>query len=124
MKFTIIFILIIVIAPLVSYSQNNQWVIFNTTNSGLTDNNVTAIAQDKENNMWIGTSSGGLCRLSGGTWTNYNTSNSSLVSNSITALKVDTKGNLWIGMQNAGVCEYDGSNWTVFNKDNSGLPGN
>jgi hypothetical protein len=37
-----------------------NWIVYNTSNFGLPDNYVSAIAIDKQGNKWIGTVGGGL----------------------------------------------------------------
>jgi ligand-binding sensor domain-containing protein len=55
-----------------------NWTVYNTSNSGLPDNYVYAIAIDGQGNKWIGTLGGGLAKFDGVNWTVYNTSNSGL----------------------------------------------
>ena len=57
--------------------------MYNTSNSGLPDNNVNTIAIDASGNKWIGTGDdsfegAGLAEFDGTNWTVYNTSNSGL----------------------------------------------
>jgi ligand-binding sensor domain-containing protein len=49
-----------------------NWTVYNTSNSGLPDNDVTAIAIDGGGNKWIGTYGGGLAKFDGVNWTVYN----------------------------------------------------
>ncbi len=63
----IIGILFISLLPVKLLSQYPGWTVYNTSNSGLPDNDVYAIAIDDMGNKWIGTRYGGLAVYSGGT---------------------------------------------------------
>ena len=108
--------------------DGTNWTVYDTSNSGLPDNHVNAIAIDAGGNKWIGTGSwgggGGLAEFDGVNWTVYNTSNSGLPSNYVDAVAIDAGGNKWIGTYGGGLAEFDGVNWTVYNTSNSGLPSN
>src|SRR5689334_16015674 len=58
------------------FSQN-QFVVYNTSNSSIPDNNIYAIAIDSIGKKWIGTENG-LAVYDDATWTIYNMSNSGL----------------------------------------------
>jgi ligand-binding sensor domain-containing protein len=60
-----------------------NWTVYNTSNSGLPNDWVWAIAIDLEGNKWIGTLGGGLAKFDGINWTVYNTSNSGLPYNDV-----------------------------------------
>ncbi len=77
---------------------------YQTTNSELPDNVVTAVVIDNQGTKWFGTRFG-LVSLSGTTWTLFTTSNSFLPDNWINTLNVDMFGNLWIGTKN-GLVQY------------------
>jgi hypothetical protein len=95
-------------------------IVYTTSNSGLPDDYVRAIAIDKQGNKWIGTDRG-LAKFDGVNWTVYNASNSGLPTNWIYAIAVDPQGNKWIGTY-SGLVKFDGVRWTVYNTSNSGLP--
>jgi sugar lactone lactonase YvrE len=107
-----------------SFSQTQEWIVYNTSNSGLPSNAVFAIAIDGQGNKWIGTGGGGLAKFDGVNWTVYNTSNSGLPDNDVNAIAIDGQGNKWIGTWGGGLAKFDGVNWTVYNTSNSGLPDN
>jgi ligand-binding sensor domain-containing protein len=66
-----------------SLPQTQEWVVYNTSNSGLPNDYVLAIAIDGQGNRWIGTAGGGLAKFDGVNWTVYNTSNSGLPANTV-----------------------------------------
>ena len=106
---------------LVSF-DGTTWRTYNTSNSGLPNNNVSAVAIDKDGSKWIGTSGGGVGRFDGTNWSVYNASNSGLPSNLIRALVVDQNGVKWIANAN-GLTSFDGVSWTTYTKiPNADLP--
>ncbi len=94
--------------------ENNIFTQFSIKN-GLLGNNVTAIAQQNDGSILIGTSSG-LSKYSSGKLSNYNVT---LPSNSIQSILIDSKGNTWIGSIDKGVCKINTDkkikNYTVSN---------
>ena len=135
-----LFVIVILILFLVSlvYAQNPEWVVYNTSNSGLPSNNVRCIAMDNNGNKWIGTGDhwvGCVLTMFDGThWTVYDTSNSGLphdYSVYITAISIDKSGNKWIGTghqgmgsaDGAGLVQFDGNNWTIYSPSDSTIPG-
>jgi ligand-binding sensor domain-containing protein len=80
-----------------------NWTVYNTSNSGLPNNDVWAIAIDGQGNKWIGTDGGGLAKFDGVNWTVYNTSNSGLPYNRVYAIAIDGQGNKWIGTMVEGL---------------------
>ncbi len=91
---------------------------------GLSESNVTAIIQDRQGFLWIGTSNG-LNRYDGHsvvTYRNDPNDSASLSNNAITALYEDESGTLWVGTQN-GLHALDRSTgrFTVYrnNPDNA-----
>lgn len=78
------------------------------TESGLSQNLVYSIAQDKQGFLWFGTDEG-LNRFDGyefKTFTHVEGDSSSLTDNSIHSLLVDHTGILWVGTNN-GISKYD-----------------
>ncbi|MGE5400211.1 MAG: T9SS type A sorting domain-containing protein [Ignavibacteriales bacterium] len=116
---TLTLALIIIISSL-SFSQGNQWVIYNSVNSRLPNNTVYAIAIDKQGVKWIGTGMGLAC-FDGTTWKIFRKANSGLPHDVVRAIAIDEQGNKWIGTNGGGLAKFDGTNWTVYNKSNSGL---
>ncbi|MBZ0200728.1 MAG: T9SS type A sorting domain-containing protein [Ignavibacteriaceae bacterium] len=96
-----------------------NWTVYNKTNSGLPDNDVSSIAIDGGGNKWIGTLGYGLVKYDGTNWTLYDTSNSGLPDNWVNSLAIDSSGDKWVGTWFGGLAKFDGSNWTVYNKTNS-----
>lgn len=111
---------------LFNFSDNSK-VFYDSLNSPLPDNNITAVdIGNDQSYVWVGTHHG-ICRIEipGLSWTCFNTSNSSLASDSITSIISLGYDSVWIGTRN-GLVLYRGINDTfeVFTIDNSLLPGN
>lgn len=95
-----------------SYAQGDQFFIKHVTRKdGLSNSEVTAVAQDSRGFLWIGTRAG-LNRYDGQSikvYRNMQGDTTSLADNSITTLFVNKQGELWIGTENNGLSIYDAS---------------
>ncbi len=111
----------LIIASLSAKSQN--WVIYNTQNSGLPANEVLCVAQDDDGNKWIGTYWGGVAKFDNQHWTVYTDTNSAMPHYTVRAVAIDDDNNKWFGTP-AGVAKFDGNNFTIYNTTNSLLPSN
>ncbi|RBQ02420.1 hybrid sensor histidine kinase/response regulator [Pedobacter miscanthi] len=99
-------------------------IVFNhlSMENGLSQNSVMAIAQDKNQLIWMGTRHG-LNRYDGYRFKIYNSSSdnrNSISDNVITTLLSDSKGRLWVGTEN-GLNLYDekGDRFIRINKKSS-----
>lgn len=108
------------------FTVEAQFVIHNTSNSGLTNNFCWYVNENSAGDVWTSTISSGVFKMSGTTWTNFNTSNASIGANYITPIAFETNNTTWIGSYSGtgGVSKYNGSTWTNYNTGNSGLPHN
>jgi sugar lactone lactonase YvrE len=79
---------------------------YNTSNSAIPSNYLTAVALDKQNRVWVGTYGAGAARLDGEQWTKF-----SLTNNYINALALDANGSPLVAT-NDGAFSYTGQNWT------------
>ena len=91
--------------------DGTTWTVYDTTNSGLPDNNITSIAIDNNGNKWIGTYYG-LVKFDGATWTVYDRSNSGLPDNYVTSIAIDNNGNKWIGTYGHGLACFNENGFT------------
>nr|WP_295870315.1 hybrid sensor histidine kinase/response regulator transcription factor [uncultured Chitinophaga sp.] len=95
-------------------SENGKWHFRcfrhdERSESGLSDNYVTVIFEDKAGRLWIGTQQGGLNLYDRrtGTFKHYQAcAANGLVNNNIRDIRMDTRGMLWIGTQ-GGISIYD-----------------
>jgi ligand-binding sensor domain-containing protein len=93
-----------------------------TTEDGLVDNRVEAIARDRQGNLWFGTYHRGVSRYDGVAWRTFTTEDG-LAGNTVLAIAQDGQGNLWFGTAGGGVSRYDGAGWRTFTT-RDGLAGN
>jgi diguanylate cyclase (GGDEF)-like protein len=104
------------VAPATAVAPDERWIhladtVFQhyTSDQGFPNGSVTAIAQDGDGFLWVGTQ-GGLLRWDGYHVRRYTadpTSAGQLRDNLIQALRVDAAGRLWIGTSTAGLARYD-----------------
>jgi ligand-binding sensor domain-containing protein len=105
-------------------SQNPQWIVYTTQNSGLPGNFIGSIIIDTNNIKWIGTNNG-LARFDGNQWIVYDTTNAPVTNNSLNPKALDRNDNLWISIGGGGgVAKFDGLNWVIYKSTNSGLISN
>lgn len=103
-----------------------------TKKDGLASNNVQAITEDKQGQIWFGsrvtekdspdpesrTGDGGLSTFDGKAFTRFPNLDG-LNQNDIYAIQTDRSGKVWIGANGHGVYKYDGSSFQLF--DNFGM---
>ena len=107
---------------LVHYTDDRQWEVFNTENSGLPSNDVWTLLSDDQEGLWIGTEGGLAHYTSAGQWQVFNKNNRTFHQELVHGLLSDNQGGLWIGT-NEGLAHYTAAGqWQVFNQENSGLP--
>ncbi|MDP6778426.1 MAG: two-component regulator propeller domain-containing protein, partial [Candidatus Latescibacteria bacterium] len=87
---------------------------------GLANNEVSAILQDRDGDLWFGTRYGGVSRYDGQEWQTY-TVEDGLASNAVLSIAQDGDGNLWFGTglpydrnSGSGVSRYDGESFATF----------
>ncbi len=99
-----------------------EWVIYNTNNSKLIDNQINAISIDKYDVKWLGTANG-LIRINAESWDLYNSANTALPSDYIRAIAISDHGIVWVGTDK-GLVSFDGKKWVRFDTTNSILTSN
>ena len=103
--------------------ENNNFVVYDKSNSSIPSNYINAVAVDAQNDIWVGTF-GGAAKFDGTNWTLYQADNSGLPNNFVLSIAVDASNNKWFGLSGGGLVKFDGTNWTVYNTKNSGIPCN
>ena len=91
------------VARHIGFKTKENWSEFNVS-SGLVNNFVQVIAQDKKGKIWFGTK-GGVSVLDGTKWASFTIENG-LCSNNIMCIVADKNGTVWIGTDN-GVMSYE-----------------
>jgi ligand-binding sensor domain-containing protein/signal transduction histidine kinase len=96
--------------------DGQKWKLF-TTQDGLSENMVRAIAQDADGNFWIGTENQGLDFFKDGKFISYQKSENGLPGNDISCLYADKDGVLWIGTSGHGLARFQNGKWTRYSTD-------
>lgn len=76
--------------------------IYFSETSGLPSNDINAVFEDRENNIWIGTNGKGLVKFTNEIFTYYN-ERSGFPSDLIISMEIDKKGNKWFSSIDQGV---------------------
>jgi hypothetical protein len=143
MKLALVLLVLICMGNAVAAAQTfpetrdfNGWLIYNTTNSPLTDNELMTLTLDRDDNAWIGTAKGRVIKFDRHNWNVYRfysdkdtiihgDSNVIIVGSDrevispVQALTVDTNNNIWMGW-NGGVRKFTG-NWNEITSTGSEL---
>lgn len=101
---------------LVKLDAQGNVQLFTTSNSALPSNYIRALAQDGNNNIWVGTSNG-LLKISDTGWTVYTPDNSSLPFRKVSEIAVDQTNRLWIAGLDSyqqGIATLDGDWWSIY----------
>lgn len=85
-----------------------------TTEHGLAENVVTAVAVGPDGALWFGTQSAGISRFDGRHWQTF-TQQDGLPSNRINDLLLTADGQLWAATDD-GIGQYDGRRWYSHNR--------
>jgi ligand-binding sensor domain-containing protein len=96
-----------------SHLGNNtleNWTVY-TTDDGLVNNFVQAIAEDKKGKLWFGTK-GGVSVFDGSAWSSFKMEDG-LSSNNILSIAVDKNGIVWLGTDN-GVMSFNNGEFTSY----------
>lgn len=92
-------------APLLVQAQIHNFRRYHLEN-GLSQSQVSSIAQDKLGYIWLATEGGGLNRFDGKTFLSY-TMQEGLSSNTIWKIFIDSRDEMWIGTDK-GLSHFDG----------------
>jgi ligand-binding sensor domain-containing protein len=100
-----------------------QFVIFDSTNSGLKDNYCWYVKQNSAGDVWVSTQTLGAFKLSGSVWSNYTKGNSGIGADFITPVAFENGNMTWLGSYSGtgGLSEFNGTNWNVYTTGNSGI---
>lgn len=119
-KFIIIFVIAIsinaqpqILQNLRSITPSEKYVVTNwNSNSGLPQNSINRIVQDKNGYIWVATY-GGLVRFDGLTFKTFTTSEYPILqSDRINGLFIDSKNQLWISNELGKLIIFDGKTFT------------
>lgn len=92
-----------------------------TISSGLPDNTIRSLYEDRDGNLWIGTDGHGLCRYDGFTFKTFSTNNG-LSNDYIRCITQGNDGAIWVGTFGGGINQLrfdnDSLHVTVFDRTN------
>lgn len=92
-----------------------RFAVFDRRTAGLNDNQIQTLFVDRHQNLWIGTTGGGLSRYSHGKFTAYTTKDG-LSNTSIRAIYEDWDGTLWVGTEGGGLLRFANGRFHAFTK--------
>jgi ligand-binding sensor domain-containing protein/signal transduction histidine kinase len=93
--------------------DKQQWTVFGPTNDPSLEN-VQALADDAEGNLWVGTERGGLKRLRDGVFTTFRKQEKGgLPSDNVSSLYMDKEEVLWVGTA-GGLARFYRGEWRRF----------
>jgi len=124
MKTTFVMIMVTLFYSTKVWSQNPEWMVYNSSNSGLLDNDTRTLAIDNTLVKWIGTVNDAVFTFDGSFWNHYNYLNSYVFDDYILCITVDGLNNKWIGTRSGGMAKYDGTQWFLYDETHSGIPDN
>lgn len=87
---------------LVAFTEEENFIVFNTLTSSIPDNEVFRVVIDYLDRVVIGMASRGLLRFDGSAWEQYNTGNSAIPDDVIFAVVEGADSTIWLGTQSGG----------------------
>jgi streptogramin lyase len=96
---------------------------YDSSNSPLGSNWVTALETDNDGNIWACGQS--IVKITGTTFSGIPVTMMGMPQNSTaTAIDFDNNNHIWVGVYDGGIAYYDGNDWTIWSSANSPLPEN
>lgn len=87
--------------------EDSQFTSYTVQNSELTSNSVVEVCVDNDDNIWIGTYSGGICKYDNmGEWHNYSLNNTYSQYQSYEYIIIDKDTNIWASLKSAGLVKF------------------
>ncbi|VAX15716.1 hypothetical protein MNBD_IGNAVI01-2834 [hydrothermal vent metagenome] len=112
------------------FGQGENYVIFQTSNSNIPSNNITAITQDVLGTYWICFSQdvygniGGVAKYDGINWEIIDIEIIEFGTTLFTDIEVDSLNNIYISTFGKGILKFDGEYWNVIDTSNSDIASN
>ncbi len=88
-----------------------------TNKDGLNDNNIKAVLEDLEGNMFFGSDGGGLIKFTNENFISY-TQADGISSNVVMSILEDDEMNIWLSTYGEGVCKIEGEAYIHYNTKN------
>ena len=115
-----LFTFILVFQMIYCNAQILNTVKYDTTNSGLPNNDIDRIDITSNDVLWLQVFSNGLVTFDGTTWKKYDASTPNFPSNDITGVVVDNANNVF-ALGGFNVSKFNGTSWSDIST-NSGIP--
>jgi len=93
--------------------NGQDWKMY-TTQDGLSENIIHAIAEDAVGNLWVGTENRGVDRFEDGKFISHQSEINGLPGNDISCLYEDKDGALWVGTFGHGLARFHNGKWTRY----------
>lgn len=90
-------------------TEDDSEIIYNSSNSLITENSINCIKIDCDGNKWLGTSTG-LIKFDGAEWLDYS-SHFEYLKQGVDNITIDELNFMWILQINNGIIKFDGSSW-------------
>lgn len=91
---------------LIKYHEGKQTLYTNT--QGLSDNSISALAEDRDGNLWIGSKGGGICKLSSESIVSF-TKTEGMPNQNVCKIVEDRRGHIYASIENGGLARIDES---------------
>lgn len=95
---------------------DGKFVVTYTEESGMSDDHITCLSIDSDQNLWMGTRTGGLIKYDGNYFTNYNL-DSIAPGRQINDLTFDKNHDLWAVIEFGGILKFDGNVFSSYKQD-------
>ena len=100
--------------------NGSQFSLYNTSNSGISENYIGQIRTDLANTIWT-LHQHSVSKFDGTNWTVFNTSNHPFFSKNLYSFTITPNNEIWIlgeeGTTNSFVLRYNGSTWTKYDSN-------
>ncbi len=93
--------------------QGDRWTLY-TDADGLPEGPISSVLEDRDGNLWVGSSSRGLARRAQGARRFTRLASGVLSNDFIKSLFEDRDGNLWVGTQDGGLNQLRDAPFRVF----------
>lgn len=93
-------------------AQNNQWIVFNTSNSDIPSDYFYTIEMDSDENIWLAAHA--LCkwdRKNDSGWTCFSYQ---YLGSDIPVMSADLTGGVWVSLEASWIIHTDGEEWATY----------
>lgn len=106
-----LFTLMLSLFVVLGLNAQNEWIVFDWTNSSLPGNNCSGIYTDANGTLWIATNQGAASYDNSG-WNTFSLPATGILPNFLSSAQPDQNGDLWAGAFQNGLSSYKNGTWT------------